>query len=77
MTRRISVIILVLALAGLLGFGAWTVLFKPSGLPPEGFSRGNGRIEADLIDVSRALPGGSQQSTCAKATAWRWAMCWR
>jgi len=25
--------------------------------PPEGFARGNGRIEADLIDVSARLPG--------------------
>lgn len=57
MTRRISAVILMLALAGLLGFGAWTVLFKPSGLPPEGFSRGNGRIEADLIDISPRLAG--------------------
>ena len=57
MTRRISAIILVLALAAILGFGAWTVLFKPSGLPPDGFSRGNGRIEADLIDISPRLAG--------------------
>lgn len=57
MTRRISMLILGLALAGLLGFGAWIVLFKPSGLAPEGFSRGNGRIEADLIDVSPRLAG--------------------
>ena len=57
MTRRLSVIILILALAAMLGFGAWTVLFKPSGLPPEGFSRGNGRVEADLIDVSPRLAG--------------------
>lgn len=57
MTRRISVIIIALALAALLGFGAWTVLLKPSDLPPEGFSRGNGRIEADLIDISPRLAG--------------------
>lgn len=57
MTRRVSMIILALALAGLMGFGAWTVLFKPSDLPPDGFSRGNGRIEADLVDISPRLAG--------------------
>jgi len=57
MTRRISAIILALALAGLMGFGAWTVLFRPSDIPPDGFSRGNGRIEADLIDISPRLAG--------------------
>ncbi len=29
MTRRVSMIILALVLAGLMGFGAWTVLFRP------------------------------------------------
>ncbi len=57
MSRRISIIIVALVLAGFLGFGAWTVLFKPSDLPPEGFSRGNGRIEADLVDISPRLTG--------------------
>lgn len=55
MPRRISIIIVALVLAGFLGFGAWTVLFKPSDLPPEGFSRGNGRIEADIVDISPRL----------------------
>ncbi len=55
MSRRI--ILIVILLAGLLGFGAWTVLFRPSGLPPQGFSQGNGRIEADLIDISPKLAG--------------------
>ena len=57
MSRKFSVAIVVVALAGLLGFGAWTVLLKPSDLPPEGFARGNGRIEADLVDVSPRLSG--------------------
>ncbi|SEI11164.1 HlyD family secretion protein [Paracoccus alkenifer] len=57
MTRRVSMAILALVLAGLMGFGAWTVLLKPSDLPPDGFSRGNGRIEADLIDISPRLAG--------------------
>lgn len=55
MSRRI--LIIVILLAGLLGFAAWTVLFRPSDLPPEGFSRGNGRIEAGLIDISPRLAG--------------------
>ena len=57
MSRKISIAIVVAALFGFLGFGAWTVLFKPSGLPPDGFARGNGRIEADLIDISPRLAG--------------------
>ncbi len=57
MSRKISITIVVAALLGLLGFGAWTVLLKPSGLPPEGFARGNGRIEADQIDISPRLAG--------------------
>ncbi|WP_413874781.1 HlyD family secretion protein [Albidovulum sp.] len=55
MSRR--TIIIAVVLAGILGFAAWTVLFRPSDLPPEGFSRGNGRIEADLIDISPKLAG--------------------
>ena len=57
MSRKISISIVLIALLALLGFGAWTVLFKPSGLPPEGFARGNGRIEADLVDISPRLAG--------------------
>jgi len=57
MSRKISMAIVLVALAGLLGFGAWTVLLKPSDQPPEGFARGNGRIEADLIDISPRLAG--------------------
>lgn len=57
MSARLPVFIAVMAVLALLGFGAWTVLFKPSDLPPEGFARGNGRIEADLIDISPRLAG--------------------
>lgn len=57
MSRKISISIVLIVLLALLGFGAWTVLFKPSGLPPEGFARGNGRIEADLVDISPRLAG--------------------
>lgn len=57
MSRKISIAIVLAVLLALLGFGAWTVLFKPSGLPPEGFALGNGRIEADLIDITPRLAG--------------------
>ncbi len=57
MARKFSISIVLIALAAVLGFVLWTVLFKPSGLPPEGFARGNGRIEADLIDISPRLAG--------------------
>lgn len=57
MPRKISISIVLIALLALLGFGAWTVLFKPTGLPPAGFARGNGRIEADLVDISPRLAG--------------------
>lgn len=57
MSRTISISIVLIALLALLAFGAWTVLFKSSGLPPEGFARGNGRIEAKLVDISPRLAG--------------------
>ncbi len=57
MPRKISISIVFIALLAVLGFVLWTVLFKPTGLPPEGFARGNGRIEADLIDISPRLAG--------------------
>ncbi|WP_193175347.1 HlyD family secretion protein [Oricola nitratireducens] len=57
MSRKISIAIILVAVVGLLGFGAWTVLLKPSDQPPEGFARGNGRIEADLVDISPRLAG--------------------
>ncbi len=57
MSRKISISIVLITLLALLGFGVWTVLFKPSGLPPDGFARGNGRIEADLINISPRLAG--------------------
>ncbi|PHQ98659.1 MAG: secretion protein HlyD [Marinosulfonomonas sp.] len=57
MSRKISIFLVFLALAGFLGFGAWKVLLAPDDLPPEGFARGNGRIEADLIDISTRTAG--------------------
>ncbi|MCO6442110.1 MAG: efflux RND transporter periplasmic adaptor subunit [Nitrococcus mobilis] len=57
MPRKISISIVLIALFAVLGFAVWTVFFKPTGLPPEGFARGNGRIEADLIDISPRLAG--------------------
>lgn len=57
MSRRISILLVLAVLSGLLGFAVWKVFLAPSGLPPEGFARGNGRVEADLVDVSARLPG--------------------
>lgn len=57
MSRKISLSIVIIVLVALLGVGAWTVFFKSSGGPPEGFARGNGRIEADLVDISPRLAG--------------------
>jgi len=57
MSRKISIFLVFLALAGFLGFGAWKVLLAPDDLPPDGFARGNGRIEADLIDILTRTAG--------------------
>lgn len=57
MSRRVSIAIIAFVLLAGLGYGAWTVLLKPGNEPPEGFAQGNGRIEADLIDISPRLSG--------------------
>ena len=57
MSRKISIALVLAVLAAFLGYAAWRVLLAPSDLPPEGFARGNGRIEADLVDVSTRLAG--------------------
>lgn len=57
MSRKLSIFLVLAVLAGFLGYAAWKVLLAPSDLPPEGFARGNGRIEADLIDISTRLTG--------------------
>lgn len=57
MPRKVSISIVLIVLLAVMGFALWTVFFKPTGLPPEGFARGNGRIEADLIDISPRLAG--------------------
>ncbi len=57
MPRKFSAFLIFAVIAAFLGFAAWKVLLAPGDLPPEGFARGNGRIEADLIDVSARLPG--------------------
>ncbi|WP_370399233.1 HlyD family secretion protein [Sulfitobacter sp. JB4-11] len=57
MSRKISIILVFAMLAALLGYAGWKVLLEPSDLPPEGFARGNGRIEADLVDISTRLAG--------------------
>lgn len=46
-----------MVLAALVGFAAWKVLLAPSDLPLKGLARGNGRIEADIIDVSTRPAG--------------------
>ncbi|GGE60892.1 glycoside hydrolase family 43 [Streptosporangium jomthongense] len=55
MSRKISTVLVVAVLAAFMGYAIWKVLFAPSNLPPEGFALGNGRIEADLVDVSTRL----------------------
>lgn len=57
MPRKVSIILVLAVLAAFLGYAAWKVLLAPSDLPPDGFARGNGRIEADLVDVSTRLSG--------------------
>ncbi|MCI2395706.1 HlyD family efflux transporter periplasmic adaptor subunit [Aliiroseovarius sediminis] len=57
MSRNLSIILVLAVLAAFLGYAAWKVLLAPSDLPPDGFARGNGRIEADLVDISTRLAG--------------------
>ncbi len=57
MSRKISIALVLAVLAAFLGYAAWKVLLEPSDAPPDGFARGNGRIEADLVDVSTRLAG--------------------
>ncbi|MGB4829676.1 MAG: biotin/lipoyl-binding protein [Paracoccaceae bacterium] len=57
MSRKISIALVLAVLAAFLGYAAWKVLLAPSDLPPDGFARGNGRIEADLVDISTRLAG--------------------
>lgn len=57
MSRKISITLVLAVLAAFLGYAAWKVFLVPSDLPPEGFARGNGRIEADLVDISTRLAG--------------------
>lgn len=63
MSRRISIILVLAVLAAFLGYAAWKVLLAPSDLPPEGFATGNGRIEADLVDISARLAGRIEDIT--------------
>lgn len=63
MSRKVSIILVLAVLVAFLGYAAWKVLLAPSDLPPEGFARGNGRIEADLVDISTRLAGRVAQIT--------------
>jgi HlyD family secretion protein len=57
MSRKISIALVLAVLAAFISYAAWKVLLAPSDLPPEGFARGNGRVEADLIDISTQMAG--------------------
>lgn len=57
MSRKLSIGLVIAVLAAFLGYAAWSVLLAPSDAPPEEFARGNGRIEADLVDISTRLAG--------------------
>lgn len=57
MSRRVSILLVLAVVAAFLGYALWKIFLAPSGLPPEGFARGNGRVEADLVDVSTRLSG--------------------
>lgn len=57
MSRKISIFLVIAVLAAFAGYALWTIFLAPSGLPPEGFARGNGRVESDLVDVSPRLSG--------------------
>lgn len=63
MSRKISITLVLTVLAAFLGYAAWKVFLAPSDLPPEGFARGNGRIEADLVDISTRLAGRVSEIT--------------
>ncbi len=63
MSRKISIILVFAVLAAFLGYAGWKVLLEPSDLPPDGFARGNGRIEADLVDISTRLAGRVSEIT--------------
>jgi len=55
MSRKISTVLVLAVLVAFLGYAIWKVLLAPDNTPPDGFARGNGRIEADLVDVSTRL----------------------
>ncbi len=54
--RTLVVLVLLLAFAGLGGFGAWYLANRGHKLPP-GFASGNGRIEATQVDVATKAAG--------------------
>lgn len=57
MSHKLSIALVLAVVAAAMGYALWSIFLAPSGLPPEGFARGNGRIEADLVDVSTRLSG--------------------
>lgn len=57
MSRKISIVLVLAVVAAVLGYAVWKIFLAPTGLPPDGFARGNGRVEADLVDISTRLSG--------------------
>ena len=56
MKRTLAILVLLLALVGAAGAGAWYFAGRSRTLPP-GFASGNGRIEATQVDVATKAAG--------------------
>ncbi len=57
MSRRVSVLLVLTVLAAFLSLALRKVFLGITGLPPESFARGNGRLEVGLVDVATGLSG--------------------
>lgn len=55
--RILRLLVAVIAVLGLGGAGYWYFLTQKVASLPAGFASGNGRIEADQIDISTRIPG--------------------
>ena len=55
--RILRLLVAVIAVLGLGGAGYWYFLTQKAASLPAGFASGNGRIEADQIDISTRIPG--------------------
>lgn len=56
MKRALAILVLIAAVAGAGGVGAWYLAQRSRALPP-GFTEGNGRIEATQVDVATKAAG--------------------